>query len=740
MKGFIFLLTIFLNVSLLAYQADARQDLTVRGQVYDAGTGGPIPNAGILVSETLQGTSSDSDGWFELRLTKGEYNIRVTSLGYAAKNIRLSVPSAGMQDLMIGLEQESVEIEGVDIFGRFFLADRDSSISREQVSIMPAITRINAVEIERQGAVTLTDAIKFVPGAWIETRGRKTKQFFSVRGQKYPYPDYSINGIWQKEFEETVYFMSALDIESIEIVRSSGALVKGLSGLTGVVDIKTKKPEKETVSMLVKYGEQSNYAANLSYGNRINDVSFTTTAALFGTDGPPGRNGKERIANLSGSADWRVSRKVQLSGGATYIGGLRQLVAIEEPGAANIANRLEKFDPIRTLLSYVKLNYTGDDGSLTEVQTNLAYRNLDYTNFNIVSQTVSEHTELDREYGFNMLHSRPLSPKNTLRAGVLYNHWVAPEGKRYYAGRACNVHTWSGVVASEQRAGRFLFDAGIRLISGYIVEFGGFGVEGSSAGFQDVQPIKDQAAPFEWQSALGASFMFTAPASLHYNFSGGTIAPRRGSLNEEGISLLNEKRFQHDLGFRYRPAGFNEISVSAFYALRKDALELSGATVITGNDYLVELYENIDKRSYGIELTTRVAMPAVRSLLFANATLMKSENMTEEGYEKDKKMPNTILNFGIQYDHSGFDANLYLNYTGPYSNNRFVKRAWIQENGDFPLGDFLSVDITAGYTFAERFSSRVFGEIKNLLDRKYLTVAGYPDPGRLFSIGARVFF
>ena len=153
-----------------------------------------------------------------------------------------------MKLLKIGLQPKKQEIEGVDIFGNFTIPGRDTAINTVPLSILPAITKVSAVEIEKQGAVTLTDALKYVPGGWTETRGRKSKQFFSVRGQKYPYPDYSIDGVWQKEFEETAYVLSALDIESVEIVRSSNALVKGLSGLTGVIEVKTKKPERETVS------------------------------------------------------------------------------------------------------------------------------------------------------------------------------------------------------------------------------------------------------------------------------------------------------------------------------------------------------------------------------------------------------------------------------------------------------------------------------------------------------------
>jgi hypothetical protein len=735
---FLFLSVFLMCICFFPKPAYSQQTFLIEGTVYNVETNKPVPHASIIVSGTTAGTSSDPEGHFELRLKEGKYKISISSVGFSDKDISLLIPSDTREHLRIALYPGELEIEGVDIYGDFYLADNDSSIDRVTMSILPAVTRISSIEIEKQGAVTLTDALKYVPGGWTESRGRKTKQFFSVRGQKYPYPDYSINGIWQKEFEETVYFFSALDIESVEIVRSSSALVKGLSGLTGVVDVKTKKPERETASLTAKYGEQNKYVTNIQYGNKINDLSFNTSVALMGTDGPPERNGKERISGFYGNSDWKINNKLTLSAGANYIYGLREFVQIVEPGSSKFLNWEEKYDPVRSLLTYAKLNYQGDDGSLTEFQGNLTSRNSVFVRYDIAEQSTSSTREKDWEYGFNLLHSRPFLAGNTLRFGVLYNHWEAPNGKRYYVGRRCNVHTWSGVIASEQKAGRFLFDAGFRLIGGHIVEWGGFGIEGSAKGFQNVEPIEDQSAPMEWQSVLGASCILSGASSLHYNFSGGSIAARKGSLNESGLNPENEVRFQHDLGIRYKSPNKHELSVSAFYTKRQNAVELSGQTLTTGNDFVVELYENLDKRSYGVEFATKMHIPAFYSFFFANATLMNGENEIDGDMEKDDKLPNLILNTGILFEYSGFDANIFAGYTGPYANNRFVDSSWVTENGDFKLGDFVSADLTAGYTFSGRFSTRLFGEVKNLLDQKYMTVAGYPDPGRLFLTGVKI--
>jgi outer membrane cobalamin receptor len=283
-----------------------------------------------------------------------------------------------------------------------------------------------------------------------------------------------------------------------------------------------------------------------------------------------------------------------------------------------------------------------------------------------------------------------------------------------------------------------LLDAGFRLIGGKIVEWGGFGIEGSGAGFQNVAPIENQAAPLEWQSALGGTFVLTPAASVHYSCAGGKIAPRKGSIDENGQTPANEIRFQHDLGFRVKTKQQNEFTMSAFFTQRNNAIDLSGEISTSTNDLIVELYENTDKRSLGAEFTTKVYMPVLYSYVFANATFMKNEKEESGVFKTDKELPNLIFNTGILFEKAGFDANLFINYTGPYTNNRFVNPGWITENGDFPLGNFVSADLTTGYTFSGKFSKRIFVEVKNIFDEKYQTVAGYPDVGRLIQMGIKI--
>ncbi|MFC1545033.1 methyltransferase domain-containing protein, partial [Gemmatimonadota bacterium] len=124
----------------------------------------------------------------------------------------------------------------------------------ESPGLEPTTSTVTRAAIDRQGAKTVVDAMNYVPGAWVESRGRKVKQFFSIRGQRYPYPSYALDGAWQREFHELPYFFPAEDVERIEIMRSSSALLTGLSGMAGVVNIVPRRYRRTTTSLQAEYG------------------------------------------------------------------------------------------------------------------------------------------------------------------------------------------------------------------------------------------------------------------------------------------------------------------------------------------------------------------------------------------------------------------------------------------------------------------------------------------------------
>jgi outer membrane receptor protein involved in Fe transport len=119
---------------------------------------------------------------------------------------------------------------------------------------------------------------------------------------------------------------------------------------------------------------------------------------------------------------------------------------------------------------------------------------------------------------------------------------------------------------------------------------------------------------------------------------------------------------------------------------------------------------------------------------------MKGEEKQDNDWVKDDEMPNWIVNAGVNYQKRRWDANAYLHHVGNYKNNRFVSKSYLKTNGKAPLGDFVTLDLNAGYEVLPKYQMRLFGEVKNVFDKKYQTVVGYPDYGTIFSMGINMKF
>ena len=280
----------------------------------------------------------------------------------------------------------------------------------------------------------------YVPGGLTETRGRQVKQFFSVRGQKYPYPDYALNGIWQQEFEELPYFISAADIEKIEIVRSSAALLTGLSGIEGLINIKTREYPSPEASLELEYGSFNSIHTHLSGGGRIGRFAYAAGAGFDRNDGPSGKHAKEAMGTLYSRFNWELSDKLNVLGSLYFLDGKRELTKAEPPADRGCINMLQNFDPYWSVLSNVKMIYKPRKNISSELQLFYSYRN---PKFNDEVTTLSTN-EKDIEWGLNFMQSVSPFSSNTLRIGGLYDHWSAPNGKRFYTGKECNTRRSQG--------------------------------------------------------------------------------------------------------------------------------------------------------------------------------------------------------------------------------------------------------------------------------------------------------
>jgi outer membrane cobalamin receptor len=74
--------------------------------------------------------------------------------------------------------------------------------------------------------------------------------------------------------------------------------------------------------------------------------------------------------------------------------------------------------------------------------------------------------------------------------------------------------------------------------------------------------------------------------------------------------------------------------------------------------------------------------------------------------------------------------NLFWKFVSSYESLRFADPPVNQ-----PLGGFNTVDVNLARRIGARRQTRIYAELRNLADKAYSTVVGYPDYGRRVTIG-----
>ncbi|HRN49362.1 MAG TPA: carboxypeptidase-like regulatory domain-containing protein, partial [Niabella sp.] len=88
MRFLLRLLAIMAVIQLLPYMAFAQQ--TIKGVVKNSETNDPVPSVSIQITGTDRGTSSKSNGEFELSVTQFPVRITFSSIGFETQEIAFS--------------------------------------------------------------------------------------------------------------------------------------------------------------------------------------------------------------------------------------------------------------------------------------------------------------------------------------------------------------------------------------------------------------------------------------------------------------------------------------------------------------------------------------------------------------------------------------------------------------------------------------------------------------------------
>lgn len=724
---------LILSIVLVSLTQIAIASGSLKGVIIDKDKGIPLVGVNVIIEGTKIGTATNEVGEFTIpEILPGDYTLIFSMVGYEQKSEKIKISDKETLEIEISLIAVVLQLPDVTVTGQT-ARNLLEMPQTESVGLELSTSTITREEILRHGSKTIIEALNFIPGALIETRGRKVKQFFSVRGQKYPYPEYSINGVWQREFLETSYHYPTTNIERIEVLRSSAALLTGINGMAGVVNIIPREYDSPETSLSLEYGTFGTFRSTISNGAKIGNLSYATGIGIEHTDGPSGMHAEEDMMSFNGNFKWTPTPNLSIRYYLFHNSGKRELRLAEPPAASRFLNELGSYDPVRSTLTNLKVDYKFSKKSNTEFLIYYTERNPVYIAEDSITHEITRFPEQDWEWGLNLIHSMELSEKNTLRLGALYNHWIAPNGKRFYYGKRNDLESIALVVVDEHNFGVLNMDIGLRYVHSYINEYGGFGINGSGKGFGTVDPLKDLWQPPVIQANLGASYALPGLYTLNFNATFGEIKPLPGSLDTNLEVPKNETRIKLDIGVRKSWRSKGQLSIVGFSVHQKDAIALSGKTFESPGRYM-ELYVNRDQKQYGLEVEGRTAKLWNSLEIFFNTTLMNSVSEQDGEISKNLELPQIISAAGLYYQGNHFDMNLLPKYVSSFESTRFAAKGLPPQ----PLGDYLTVDAILGWTLQRKSNTtRFYLEGKNLSDIHYSTVVGYPDFGRTLTVGIR---
>ncbi len=264
--------TLFLIFTIITTIVSA-QTGSIRGFVYDKETGEPMMLSNVMLENTQIGTSTDVNGYFVLsRIKTGNYNIKITTLGYETYIAPIKIEKNKVLALNIHLEASATELDAIEIRGTQEIARTESQVSIEKITSkdiqqMPSIG----------GQADLAQYIQVLPG--VVFSGDQGGQLY-IRGGSAIHNKVLLDGMVVYNPFHSIGLFSVFETD---IIRSADVYTGGFSAqyggrISSVMDITTKDGNKKHFAGKLA---ASTFGANLLLeGPIVNKPNYTLSYIL----------------------------------------------------------------------------------------------------------------------------------------------------------------------------------------------------------------------------------------------------------------------------------------------------------------------------------------------------------------------------------------------------------------------------------------------------------------------------
>lgn len=234
-------------LGLVAGSTCLQAQTTVKGRIVNESKE-PVSDITVIVGE--KATSTDAQGYFNLYYDKpGRFKIKVSGLGYSTREIEYRQDGGETTLNDIVLKADGYNIDQVEVFGERGRQPKGlEDITRLPLKPSDQIQSISVIShkvIEDQGALTITEAVRNIPGVTLFGSYGGVKESMSSRG--FRGVPVLKNGVrMDSQFQTASGVVDMQGVESIQMIKGSAAITQGvitdIGNAGGVINVVTKTP------------------------------------------------------------------------------------------------------------------------------------------------------------------------------------------------------------------------------------------------------------------------------------------------------------------------------------------------------------------------------------------------------------------------------------------------------------------------------------------------------------------
>jgi TonB-linked SusC/RagA family outer membrane protein len=391
LPGLLFSLLFDVSVSANDFESNSGpslQQATITGVITSGTDNLSLPGVNILEKGTLNGTVSDKNGKYSIKVSNPEAALVFSFIGYLTEE----VPVAGRSVIDMILVEKIEQLSEVVVVGYG---------KTRKTDLTSPVSSVKEAEIRNTGAPNLTQALQGkAAGVYVSSGGAPGEQTnIYIRGVgsvNNTTPLYVVDGITLSESASTsssygdqaawkgsgIGSYDIADIESVEILKdASSTAIYGARGANGVILITTKrgKKGKPVINFSANYGVSS--PMNLPKLVNANEYSSLLVesylnAGLMGIKGSPYYPIANTPDTVVRSTDWMNE---------LYQSATRQNYVLDFSAGGEFSKQ------------YVSFSYTNEEG--TYVSTGYKKFGLTFNTENKVSKWLEIGNSLNLSFG-----------------------------------------------------------------------------------------------------------------------------------------------------------------------------------------------------------------------------------------------------------------------------------------------------------------------------------------------------